>query len=339
MGWLGRLLSSVSTEVSEDLTFVDSLAGADSRVSVPLVADKCYLELYVDSLRIEKARAFATRFHGVVYCYVTLARFAESNSVIAAVTKPTRLADLDSGSVGKVITLSRKMMGAVPWRGGSLAVELGLFSVKSGNLLSPTINFVTRISDLAGISFVDAAKPFVPLLTEGMDLIAGQTSDVRLEVGVDTDLEVRGPLTCAIIAAPRGSVDRSALSLDPVDRKLLYHGEPMQAGYCIFSIRATDRKADFGEIPALKEAFAAFQKSVLGGRAGVAREALASFRRAVVLSPDLISADAERLVRRAEEMMARAFAPTGMVFGGAEAAPTAVHPLPMTLSDLDLYGP
>ena len=84
MGWLGRLLTRVSGEIAEELTFVQGLSAGETRNTVPVAPDKCYLELYVDSLRIEKARAFATRFHGVVYCYVTLARLGESNSVVAA---------------------------------------------------------------------------------------------------------------------------------------------------------------------------------------------------------------------------------------------------------------
>ncbi len=339
MGWLGSLLARVSGEIAEELTFIEGLSASESGNSVQLAPDKCYLELYVESLRIEKARAFATRFHGVVYSYVTFARLGDSSSVVAAVTKPSKLADLDSGSVGKVITISRKMMGAVPWRGGNLAVELGLFSVKSGSLLSPLTNLITRISDVAGISFVELARPFIPLLTEGMDLIAGQTADVRLEVGVDSTFELNKPVTCAIIAAPRDSFDRSALSLDPVDRKLLHKGEPLQAGYCVFSIRTTDRKADFGEIPALKEAFAAFRKSVLEGQPALAREALAAFRRAVLLSPDLIAEDAKRLASLAENMMSEAFAPTGITFGGDESQRAPTVSLPMNLSDLGLYNP
>ena len=98
-------------------------------------------------------------------------------------------------------------MGAVPWRGGDLGLELGLFSVKSGNILTPIVNFVSKVSEVAGISFVGAVKPFLPLITEGMDLIAGQPNDVKLEVGVDTNLALSHPMACAIIAAKQGSFD------------------------------------------------------------------------------------------------------------------------------------
>jgi hypothetical protein len=61
------------------------------------------------------------------------------------------------------------------WRGGNLNVELGLFAVKSGNLLTPIVDFLSEISNAAGISFIGQAKPFLPLISKGMDLIAGQT--------------------------------------------------------------------------------------------------------------------------------------------------------------------
>src|SRR5207249_8602919 len=96
------------------------------------------------------------------YSFVTLSREGDTKAEFAAVSKPDKLAELDSQSLDKVITVSKQMMGAVPWRGGTLGLEVGLFSVKKGNLLSPVLDYVTKVSSTAGASFVGAVKPFLP---------------------------------------------------------------------------------------------------------------------------------------------------------------------------------
>lgn len=338
MGWLQGFLKKTQGDQTEDFVFIDTLelpVEKELETIDRIEADQCYVNLFVDSLRIEKSRAFSTTFHGVAYSFVTMARQGSETSMMAALTKPANLSNLDSGSVGKVITVSQMMMGAVPWRGGTLSLELGLFSVKSGNLLSPVVDFVTRASGLAGIAFVGAVKPFLPLIIEGMDLIAGQTMDTRLVVGVAASMQLRKPVTCAIIAAKRNSIDISKLSLDPVDRKLLLDGDPLQAAYCVFSIRATDRKPEFGEIPELKAAFAALRAQIIAGDRDRALEALAVFRRTAIVSPDLIPHDAQRLIMLAQKQVADGFAVRTLQFGGAgpdrerRTAPTSLAELPL----------
>ena len=43
---------------------------------------------------------------------------------LAAGSKPAKLAELDAANLDRVITVSSRMMGAVPWRGGTLGLEL-----------------------------------------------------------------------------------------------------------------------------------------------------------------------------------------------------------------------
>lgn len=335
MGWLGNLLKKIAGEETEDLIFVDNLPFPDLDTRPEILPNEHYVELYVESLRIEKSRSFATKFHGVVYSYVTLARLGDQNSVVPAISKPPRLAELDGNSLGKVITVSKQMMGSVPWRGGSFGLELGLFSVKSGNVLTPLVNFVTKVSETAGISFVGAVKPFVPLITEGMNLLSGQPEDVKLAVGVDTNIELQHPMACAIIATKRGSIDTSRLSVDG-EGKLVLDGVPLEKGYCVFSIRATTQKADFGEIPELKEKFADLRTAAMKADEEGAGDALAAFRRTVIFSPDLIQSDGKRLIGLAQELYDTAFPPVPRD-GAHFIERGAALEIAMNLSDLPLY--
>jgi hypothetical protein len=341
MGWISDLWERVSGSTAEDLTVIKNLTVPGSAPGA-IVADECYVEVYVDSLRLEKARRFATTFSGAVYAYQTLAREGEGSATLAAVSKPENLAKLDSDSLGNVIQVSRKLTGPVPWRGGTMHLELGLFSVKSGNLLSPVLDFVTQVSTTAGVSFISAALPFVPLLTKGMDLIAGQVGDVALEVAYDEDIDLHTTGTHAIIAKPRGQIDLSRITVDPTDHKLLLNGAPLPYGYCVFSIRSTTQKADWGDIPALKEAYANVLLGIRSKNRASADDALDTFRRAAHTTPDLISSDADAIVDKAGARVESGFKPKPKGSGIA-AALVGTLSLPEdekteTLYDLNLYA-
>jgi hypothetical protein len=345
MGWLKKVLGTVAGAPPDQLTFAPSIpASGIPGIGEDLAPDGCYIELHLESMRLTQARVFATRFHGVVYCFVTLPREGEQSAQLTAVSKPEKLADVDKNALDHVISVNKQMMGATPFRGAPVSLELGLFSVKAGNLLTPVLDYVTKVSATAGISYVGAIKPFVPLITEGMDLIAGQTQDTVLEVGIDTDLQLTAnsdkndkdrPATirsgvAAIIARPKGAIASSKLSMD-TDRTLLLDGKPLDCGYVVFSIRRSMEKSDFGEIPELRERYAAVVSAIKSGKQNDAQNALTAFRLAAIASPDLIPSDANRLVEKVKQKITAAFPP------GGEAGVRAKAPAEKTLSEVKLY--
>src|ERR1039457_488127 len=111
MSWISNVWSTMNGSPAEDLAFVDNLTIPEEHFNgLPIVGDECYVELYVESLRLEKARKFATTFHGVVYSFQKLARQGTPSADLAAISKPDKLAKLDSKSLGNVITVSRQLM-------------------------------------------------------------------------------------------------------------------------------------------------------------------------------------------------------------------------------------
>lgn len=314
MGWLNKLIAGAAGVPPFELTFIPSIPARDADIpgiGKPIEPDACYIELYLESLRLARARRFTTRFNGVAYSFVTLSREGDQRSQLAAIAKPKKLAELDKDSIDRVITVSKQMMGPTPFRGGAVSLEFGLFSVKNGNLLTPLLDYVTQVSDAAGISYVGKIKPFLPLITEGMDLIAGQQEDTALEVGVDTDLTLTSGCVAAIIDRPKASIDTARVSMDR-DRGLLLDGRPIDSGYAAFSLRSTTEKSDYGEIPELKDRYAAIQSAIKDGKVIEAQDALASFRLATIASPDLIPSDASKLVKKARQKVKQAFPPGGV---------------------------
>ena len=331
MGWLGtqlgRLVAGVAGAPPLELIFVPSLPAAGiPGMDIAIEPDACYIELYLESMRLNRARKFATNFHPVFYSFVSLIREGEPRALLTAVSRPEGLMSISPDSIDKAIPLSKQLMGRTAFRGNPVSLELGLFSVKSGNLLSPIVNYVTRVSEVAGISCVGAIKPFVPLIIDGMDLIAGQSNDTSLEVGVDTDMNIRTSGVAAIIAKPKGTLDVTKLSLDQ-DHKLLFDGKPLESGYAVFSIRHSLQKNDFGEIPDLKERYAALQAAIRSNDKKNVQDALTAFRLATLASPDLIPSDARNLVDKAKKKVKDAM--------GGQASPESFEL--ETLAEIGLY--
>lgn len=334
MGLISRIIERVKGARQVDLTFVKSISAQDAGIEgigQAIDRDSCYVELYLESLRLARARKFTTKFNAVVYSFVTLSRLGKEPAQLAAVSRPMNLTELDPNSLDRIITVSKRMMGATPFRGSPMSIELGLFSVKSGSLLTPVLDYVTRVSSTAGISFVGAIKPFLPLITEGMDLIAGQAQNTELEVGVETDLSVTEGCVMAIIACPKGSIDASKLSLDK-DHKLLLDGKALEKyGYAVFSLRPAPNKIDFGVIPELKERFDTFLSAISAGKQKDAKDAREAFRLATIASPDLIPTDVKELKALTKQMYTEAFPPGGK----ADFGPTELRI--KSLSEIGLY--
>jgi len=329
MGRLQKWIDRVKGAAPLELTFVPEIAvDGIPGIGEPIEKDSCYVEFYLESLRLAQARRFATNFHAVAYSFVTLPREGDVRAHLAAISKATNLAQLDKESLDRVITVSKQMMGPTAYRGGPISLEFGLFSVKTGNLLTPLLEYITQVSSTAGISYVGAIKPFVPLIIQGLDLIAGQPQDTALEVGVDTSLNLTKGCVAAIIALPKSEL--GDLSLDK-DFKLLSDGEPLECGYAVFSFRRNDEKSDYAEIPELRERYEAIRAAIRNNKKADAEDALATFRLATIASPDLIPDDATGLVEKVEKKVKAAFPPGGTAGVGGEV-------LDETLAEIGLYG-
>ena len=162
MGWLGSLISRVRGEPSTVLTFVHSVPAPE--LGIPslgevLERDNSYVELYLESLRLEHSRQFGTTFSGVVYSFLTLPREAEAKASLAAVSKPQKLVELDAKAINNVIVVSKQLTAPTAYRGGPISLELGLFSVKTGNIVSSLLDYVSRVSSVAGVMQKIAVGP------------------------------------------------------------------------------------------------------------------------------------------------------------------------------------
>ena len=325
MGWIGDLIEVVRGAEALDFVLTPALPTmVDGEVKdatpEPLGDDECYVEMFIEAMWLPKARKVTGLYHGVVHAYSAVEREGDDKAKIAFVSAPSELSKVDPKSVQKVVTRSQRALGPVPWRGGSLDIEMGLFSVKSYDLTTPFLDMVTAMSKQAGVSFVAQAAPFVPLIRKAVDLVTGVDGAASLEIGLDKTIVQPATGCYALIAADRRDIDERRLAVDSNDKRLLLDGETLRDHpWLVFRIGKSDKRPDFGTIPDLKQAWDAFRAAVRTRKRKDAEDALTAFRVAAFTSPDLIRLDAGRLTAKGEELMKSAFAG---VMQSTAAAPT-----------------
>src|SRR5712671_2872078 len=174
MGWIADVIKA--TRGAESVNFILTeplrIIGAQEKRIAPateiLTPDECYVELFVEALWLPKARYLESYYHGVVHAYSSLATLGGQRAKFALVSTPAELTAVNPKALPRVFSRTQRALGPVPWRGGDLDLEIGLFSVNSGGLADSVLDIVTSMSATGGVTFMSTAAPFVPFVRKGL---------------------------------------------------------------------------------------------------------------------------------------------------------------------------
>lgn len=318
--------SSASTAAPDDFRLVP----LDARR--PLKKDEEYVTVRLLSSSIPNKREWNHKVHGCVHArgaYLNDRGRAPFNTVVA----PTAFKDLDAGRLDRVAVINKPVLGPVPFL-DPIELQIALFTVKAVDLAAPYIELLTGIADIAGVGFSAMAKAYAEPLNKGAALLFGRTGDSTLEVGIENGMAAAETGTWLLMRAP-ATVSLAGLKLDPNDNRLKNAaGEPfLEYPYLVFAVEASTERANWMEIPDLKEAWEAIGTAAKAGQVNDAEKLLKAFEIACLWSPDLIRTDADRLVEKARKRLP-ALQPR---HGASRVLATDPHPLG-SFADLNLYG-
>jgi hypothetical protein len=281
--------------------------------------DSVYLTVTLRSLHIADVRKGLKRFYGAVHSWSSISHMAQGRVEFQMVTTPVELKDADPDHLDRVIFMDRPLLGPVPYRGGTVSLELGLFSIASGDLVGPFLDVLESMSKAAGVTFVTAARPFIEPLTQGISLLTGTSRDSILEIGLAKDW---APTTgyYAIVRAPRGALQTKDLRVAADQRLVDSSGNAIQQyPYLVFSVDARPDRPNWFEIPDLKKAYDELTAEVQRGRIEEAKQAFGVFRRTALNSPDLLFDDAKVIAEKVDARVKETLA--GFQTAGHEPAP------------------
>jgi len=309
MTWIKKLLHSAASAPAEVFILEELKASQGAPEPRVLVDDEEYISVVVNSLYIPFKRLQLTAFHGTVMSQISLTHSGTGEASFHVVTSPDILRSADAANLAKVIQLNQVLLDRVPYRGGRLKIEVGLFAEKSADLARPMVDVVSKVAGAAGVAFVSAAQPFMEPLRYAVDVLSGVPGAFTLLVAVGGSLDPVKHQYMAVIGTSRDKVDPATLKLRPGGFELVKADGAnfTDAPYMVLSVEATRTKPDWTRIPELlaanKRVKDALTQSSAPNRYLAAQEAMGHFRLTVLTSPDLVFDDAMAIVKKALDRM------------------------------------
>lgn len=307
MAWFGDLMHTRTK--TWYFSPLDHVPGADNPPPRVVEPQQWYIGVVLRSLRVPYARKGASRFYGAVTSRCSLPYRGGDPAEFFVLTTPPGLKGVDPSQADRVLTLNKRLLGPVPYRGGDLDVELGLLSVKSSDLAEPYLDLLEEIASIAGVSLLGPAATLVHPLRRGLDVLARGDPSV-LEVGLSTTFASPETGLYCLVAADAAVFDHAALTLDAGSQLIVRGSGPVtEYAYLVFSVEAYAVRHDWWQIPEVGQAHEELMREVHNDDFNGVREALANFRRIVITSPDLLAAHAQEVYDEVRDDVDRAMGP------------------------------
>lgn len=303
MGWWKELLFAKTQDWIYASLDPEQVPG--QLIREPVIKDKSYVRIYLKSMRIVNVRKGLSRFYGAIHSFASFVHTSGKPAQFSQIIIPNELRNVDADRIDRVIAINKPIAGWAPYRGGDVELEVGLFSVKAADMAAPFLSLLEQIGDLAAVPYLNAAKPFMPLMKKGLDLLTDSEDASILEIGLSTTYTSLDTGYYLVMRAPKGRINAKQLHLDHTDFKLLdSNGKPVESfPYLVFQIEATTQRDDWHHIPELAEAYAVLKSDVQKGRYNNVKESLTIFKRIVLTCDDLLSQDAIKISESVERQV------------------------------------
>ena len=279
--------------------------------------EKEYLSIILKSMRIPYTRSGFKRFYATVHSFISLSHQGGTRAAFCVSTTPGKLEELDKDNLHKVLVNSKRLLGPIPYLGSDVNIDIGLFSIQSADLLKPFISLLTQVSDLASVSLIKVAEPYIKPLETGIDLLLGN-APTKLETGISTSFnDSLQTGYYVMMCAEKGEVKKEDLIVDPGDFKLKdKNNNPVEKyPYMVIQVLADGTRNDWREIPDIKTSHDKLKQEAKGGRDENIDEAWKVFKRTVQFSDDLIEDHKDQIIKDVSTDLNKKLG-TGLTSGG-----------------------
>lgn len=294
MSWFSDIWSTTASNWVHGYVASEPSRGSASAI----LPNMSYLHIDICAMRIAKVRKGLSKFYGAAHSSMSVAHRKQEKLTFEKFTSPDKWRNIDAGHIDRMISGRHRLLGPVPYRGGGVMVDVGLFSIRSADLAGPYVSLLESISKQAGVAFVTAALPFVSILREGLKAVAEKDA---LETGLSSLFDPPKLGFYAVVGASSGEVSLPDLSFDTEALRLKYKSKPIQNwSYLVLDFQAKAQRDDFFLIPEVKKAYDELVQKVRDREYQGADDALKAFSVIVRTCPDLIAEHAKKLVEQVE---------------------------------------
>lgn len=292
-------LEEIFRKKSEDWFYArlspEQASGVDNKV---VKANEEYVHILLKSMRLVNIRQGLSKFYPVLHSYISLFHKKGLMAEFNTITTPQNLGEMDAKNLDRIINFNQRLLGPIPYRGGDLKLEVGLFSIKSADLARPFLDLLNGISDLSGVSYIATAASYIGLLKQGINLLTSGSDESILEIALD---QVFNPLQTGyyvVMRAPKEIITAGNLILSEQDYRLVTkQGMPIKDyPYFVFQIFTTSTRDDWFMIPEISKAYEELGESMEQGNEENVKLNFQIFKRKVLTSKDLLFAHAKAII-------------------------------------------
>jgi hypothetical protein len=287
---------------------------------------RMYISIMLRQLRVVNARVGFSRFYGAVEFYGRLPNLSGSSAEFASVTSPSKLRNVSKKDLGNFAFGNQRLLGPVPYVGGDLELEIGLFAIKSQDLLMPYLELLGELSNIVGSAFISVATPYISAIKNGASALMNPVGNASLEIGTSVTFNpVRaGTYFAARINSddynlPKFRVDDSLYLIDDQGKRIT------SAPYLVFSVDESPVRDDWHQIPTISASYNQLMEAVRKQKSFKEISSYVEhFRRVVLTDPNILSEHGQQIIAWAEEKLALT---QGAMKTGREASGPALPPL------------
>lgn len=263
---------------------------------------KDYVEVRLRSMRIPYKSVGVKKFYGAVHSFISIDTLTSGRAVFNVVTTPAQLQNVDPTGLDNVIQSDLLLLGPIPYQGGDINIEAGVFSVLSDDLIAPFLKVIEDVSKTAGVSIVSQAIPFVVPIENAIYHLIGYDKDNKLEIGLSTALMAQ-PIKEGFLVVVGSSPDDGFLSKLKLHKDgRLFEGdrEINDKPYMVLTIMARRHRNGY-VLPDVKKAMANLMTAIGQGNRDTILQFFGDFKNVVNSSPDLLPDDARTLIQQTYE--------------------------------------
>jgi hypothetical protein len=266
--------------------------------TVEITPEKRYVSVTLRRIQIVNTRVGFSRFFGLVEFFGRLPHLSGTSAEFASVTSPSKLRDIRKKDLGNFALGVQRLLGPVPYLGGDLEIEIGLFTVKSQDLLMPYLELLGELSSSAGLAFFSVAAPYVSAIRNGAAALIRPVGSSSLEIGASVTFNPAREGTYFAARISSTDHDLSKFSIDRNDYLSDDRGDRIaDTPYLIFSVSQSAVRDDWYQIPSIA---AAYQKLTNVVREQKSHKEVGAyleyFRRVVLTDPDILSGHGPQII-------------------------------------------
>ena len=307
MGFMDKISEYFKEDSKKYKTFYSKPKGD----AEPLKEGEAYCRIWLVEMRLAKGVEWFTERYPVVHSSIRFEHGSETVT-IPNLAGPGFLKELTKKNLDKIILCNHPLTPLFPFNRGLVELQVGLFSMKTGDQIGTFIDTLCQFSKLLPVPELSSVLNLAEPVYNGIQNLLG-VSGGRLELGYQQAFtgaggggqnELRPTYFAAILAEEEELKDKRLCISNESLRVQTDEGTQEFKGfsYMLFRIEKKQHQ-DWESLNGIKGLVNRAQEAVVNGNNELTQKILTSIKTAVFRSDDLTKADKREMVLKIEDVL------------------------------------